>query len=511
MRMLMPSHATRVKLYNDPSVPLFHRFQVEGQLDAIHSPVVQLRSGGYIVINPTEALVAIDVNSGRSTRERNIEETALKTNLEAAEEVARQLRLRDLAGLIVVDFIDMEEHRHNSAVERRLKDAMRHDRARIQLGRISPFGLLELSRQRLRPSLLEASTQPCPHCNGTGHIRSTESTALHVLRAIEEEGMRRRSAEITVAVPTAVALYILNQKRQALTQAELRYGFHVAIGSDDSLVPPAFRLERLRALTPAEIAALPAPVAAVPEADEDEDDDLSDEEDEAEIEPQPLALPRDESTAPQPERADGEEGHGRRRRRRRRRGGRRDENRDGAVPASSMQEIALSPDAEAPAVEPLAAVEAQHGEEERSGEQRSEAAPGEQGSELGGRKRRRRGRRGGRRRRRGEPGQDLGPGEQAAGDGTPVAETVEYVPATSGYDDAAAEMAEALHASPAPETRIENGAESVPVAERGGGREPETAASPTEAATSSEVGGHEVSGGAPANPKRGWWRRVLDS
>src|SRR5689334_15078456 len=327
MKMLMPSHAKRVQPYRDPAVPLFHRFQVEGQIDAIHSPVVQLRSGGYIVINPTEALVAIDVNSGRSTKERNIEETALKTNLEAAEEVARQLRLRDLAGLIVIDFIDMEENRNQAAVERRLKEAMRHDRARIQLGRISPFGLLELSRQRLRPSLLEASTQPCPHCNGTGHIRSTESTALHVLRAIEEEGMRRRSAEITVAVPTAVALYILNQKRQALAQAELRYGFRVAIGSDDSLVPPAFRLERLRALTPAEIAALPVPVAAVPEADEDEDDDLSDEEDEAEIEPQPLALPRDESTAPQPERADGEEGHGRRRRRRRRRGGRRDENR----------------------------------------------------------------------------------------------------------------------------------------------------------------------------------------
>ncbi|HJT06415.1 MAG TPA: Rne/Rng family ribonuclease, partial [Stellaceae bacterium] len=306
MKMLMPSHAKRIKPYRDPTVPLFHRYQVETQIDAIHSPVVQLRSGGYIVINPTEALVAIDVNSGRSTKERNIEETALKTNVEAAEEIARQLRLRDLAGLIVIDFIDMEEHRNQATVERKLKEAMRHDRARIQLGRISPFGLLELSRQRLRPSLLEASTQPCPHCNGTGHIRSTESTALHVLRAIEEEGMRRRSAEITVAVPTAVALYILNQKRQALAQAELRYGFRVAIGSDDSLVPPAFRLERLRALTPAEIAALPAPVAAVPEVDEDEHDDLIEEEEDAEIEAEAQSSPRDESAAPQPERADGE-------------------------------------------------------------------------------------------------------------------------------------------------------------------------------------------------------------
>ncbi len=217
MKMLMPSHAKRVKPYRDPSVPLFHRYQAEGQIDAILSPVVQLRSGGYIVINPTEALVAIDVNSGRATRERNIEETALRTNLEAAEEVARQLRLRDLAGLIVIDFIDMEEGRNNAQVERRIKDAMRHDRARIQIGRISPFGLMELSRQRLRPSVLEASTEPCPHCGGTGHIRSTESTALHILRAIEEEGMRRRTAEITVAVPTIVALYLLNHKREALS------------------------------------------------------------------------------------------------------------------------------------------------------------------------------------------------------------------------------------------------------------------------------------------------------
>ncbi|HKW55465.1 MAG TPA: Rne/Rng family ribonuclease, partial [Stellaceae bacterium] len=305
MKMLMPSHAKRIKPYRDPTVPLFHRYQVETQIDAIHSPVVQLRSGGYIVINPTEALVAIDVNSGRSTKERNIEETALKTNVEAAEEIARQLRLRDLAGLIVIDFIDMEEHRNQATVERKLKDAMRYDRARIQLGRISPFGLLELSRQRLRPSLLEASTQPCPHCNGTGHIRSTESTALHVLRAIEEEGMRRRSAEITVAVPTAVALYILNQKRPALTQAELRYGFRVAIGSDDSLVPPAFRLERLRALTPAEIAALPAPVAAVPEVEEDDDDIVDEDEAEIEAEAEIAEAPRNESAEPRPERAEG--------------------------------------------------------------------------------------------------------------------------------------------------------------------------------------------------------------
>src|SRR6266851_2061947 len=247
MKMLMPSHAKRVQPYRDPQIGLLHRFQVESQIDAIHSPIVQLRSGGYVVINQTEALVAIDVNSGRSTRERNIEETATRTNLEAAEEIARQLRLRDLAGLIVIDFIDMEEHRNQGAVERRLKEALKNDRARIQVGRISPFGLLEMSRQRLRPSLAEASTQPCPHCGGTGFIRSVESTALYVLRSIEEEGIRRRAAEVCLYVPTNVALYILNQKRESLTQIEARYGMRVMVAQDDTLIPPNFRLERLRA------------------------------------------------------------------------------------------------------------------------------------------------------------------------------------------------------------------------------------------------------------------------
>ena len=275
MKMLMPSHAKRVQPYRDPQIGLLHRFQVESQIDAIHSPVVQLRSGGYIVINQTEALVAIDVNSGRSTRERNIEETALRTNLEAAEEIERQLRLRDLAGLIVIDFIDMEEHRNQGAVERRLKDALKHDRARIQVGRISPFGLLEMSRQRLRPSLVEASTQPCPHCGGSGSIRSTESTALYVLRSIEEEGMRRRAAEVCVYVPTNVALYVLNQKRESLSQIESRYGMHVLVARDDTLIPPAFRLDRLRPFEANEaVPTAPAPLTQTAfEEEEDEDEE----------------------------------------------------------------------------------------------------------------------------------------------------------------------------------------------------------------------------------------------
>jgi len=245
MRMLLPSHAKKVQPYRD-RIPSFHRYQVEQQLDTMHSNVVHLKSGGYLVLSPTEALVAVDVNSGRSTKERNIEETALKTNLEAAEEVARQLRLRDLAGLIVIDFIDMEENRHNRAVERRIKDCLKDDRARIQVGRISSFGLLEMSRQRLRPSLFEASMVPCPHCAGTGHVRSTESTALHVLRGVEDEGIRKRASEITLHVPADVAPYLLNQKRDAVAEIEARYNMRVFVFVDPELIAPDYRLDITR-------------------------------------------------------------------------------------------------------------------------------------------------------------------------------------------------------------------------------------------------------------------------
>ncbi len=235
MRTMIPSHAKRVQKYEDTEIPLLNRYQIDQQLDAIHEPIVQLKSGGYIVINPTEALVAIDVNSGRSTRERNVEQTAYRTNLEAADEVARQLRLRDLAGLIVIDFIDMDVSRNNHAVERRMKEAMKSDRARIQIGRISAFGLLELSRQRLRPSLHEAHTQACPVCQGTGLMRSTESTSMAILRELEEEGQRKRAKTVTVTTQTDVALYLLNQKRASLQDLEQRYGFSVQVLADASL------------------------------------------------------------------------------------------------------------------------------------------------------------------------------------------------------------------------------------------------------------------------------------
>jgi ribonuclease E len=246
MRTMIPSHAKRVQKYEDDEIPLLNRYQIDQQLDEIHEPIVQLKSGGYIVINPTEALVAIDVNSGRSTRERNVEQTAYRTNLEAADEVARQLRLRDLAGLIVIDFIDMDVSRNNHAVERRLKEVMKSDRARIQIGRISPFGLLELSRQRLRPSLLEAHTQMCPVCNGTGVMRSTESTSMAILRELEEEGLRKRAREVTVTTQTDVALYLLNQKRASLQDLESRYGFKVLVLADSSLAASEYEITHVR-------------------------------------------------------------------------------------------------------------------------------------------------------------------------------------------------------------------------------------------------------------------------
>lgn len=248
MGMLMPTHAKNVKMYKDV-LPLFSRFQVETYLSGMFNPTVQLKSGGYIVIGITEALVAIDVNSGRATKENSIEETARKTNLEAAEEVARQLRLRDLAGLIVIDFIDMEDRRNNIAVEKRIKDKLKTDRARIQIGRISSFGLMEMSRQRLRPGMLEASTQPCPHCHGTGITRSDDSMSLAILRELEEEGVRRRCKEVLVSVPINVANYMLNQKREHVAMIENRFGLSVRIEADPHLISPEYRVERLKVAT----------------------------------------------------------------------------------------------------------------------------------------------------------------------------------------------------------------------------------------------------------------------
>jgi ribonuclease E len=544
MRMLTPSHAKRVQQYKDPTMPLFTRYQIESQLDAIHNPVVQLKSGGYIVINQTEALVAIDVNSGRATRERNIEETAAKTNLEASDEIARQLRLRDLAGLVVIDYIDMDESRHNAQVERRLKDAMRHDRARIQLGRISPFGLLELSRQRLRPSLFEASTEVCRLCRGTGHVRSTESTALHVLRSIDEEGARQKSAAITVSVPAAVALFILNHKRQSLAELEIRQGFRIYLGADETLVPPEFRIERLKALAPGDAPPAPVvqPTAPTLEAEAEvvEDEDIEEEE----MSEETAAKPQDDSRPegqPQPHAARepggelGDGDRGRRRRRRRGRGrdrhgpdGQRDGHRDGQQdphrdgnrePRRDDGRMASPAPAAFEATgesigEPVDRVE---GGDQPNHEQ---GRPPADGSDPN-RRRRRRGRRGGRRRRRGgETGDGSGAGmngEREQGGDAPA--FTESNPSTGSEESeqhwpeqrpmTPADFDRPFAPEPAEHRHVEHHhAEVRPMPERASEPVAERAVEPRidpVPASSPAAETEEKSG----ERKRGWWKRVL--
>jgi len=307
MKMIMPSHAKNVKHYRD-SMPLFARFQVETFLDGMFNPTVQLKSGGYLVIGITEALVAIDVNSGRATKEGSIEQTALNTNLEAAEEVARQLRLRDLAGLIVIDFIDMDERRNNTAVEKRMKDKLQSDRARIQVGRISGFGLMEMSRQRLRPGMLEASTQPCAHCHGTGLIRSQDSLGLTILRELEEEGGRARSKEVLIKAPISIANFLINQKREHISQIEQRHGMAVRIEADPFLISPDYTIEKFKTATRI-VPANTTTVSSVDFALMEEIDEQGQEDDQADV----------IEVVETPE--DGDAPKKRRRRRRRRRGG----------------------------------------------------------------------------------------------------------------------------------------------------------------------------------------------
>ncbi|WP_306110528.1 MULTISPECIES: ribonuclease E/G [unclassified Roseovarius] len=317
MKMIMPSHAKNVKQYTD-TLPLFARYQVESYLAGMFNPTVQLKSGGYIVIGVTEALVAIDVNSGRATKEGSIEDTALKTNLEAADEVARQLRLRDLAGLIVIDFIDMDERKNNAAVEKRMKDRLKTDRARIQVGRISGFGLMEMSRQRLRPGMLEATTQPCPSCHGTGLIRSDDSMALSILRQIEEEGTRGRSREVLVKCPVAIANFLINQKREHVAQIEGRYGLSVRIEGDPTLVSPDFTLEKFKTASRV-VKQTSAAVVSVDSSLMDDIDDAADAEtpDPAEAPPAPENEGNDGGNNGGNDGGDGQPKKKRRRRRRR--------------------------------------------------------------------------------------------------------------------------------------------------------------------------------------------------
>ncbi|MGL9617894.1 Rne/Rng family ribonuclease [Bradyrhizobium sp. U531] len=462
MKMLMPANVSAVKQYRDGQ-PLFSRMGVESQLDAMFSPTVQLRSGGYIVINQTEALVSIDVNSGRSTREHHIEDTALKTNLEAAEEVARQLRLRDLAGLIVIDFIDMDEKRNNRAVERKLSDCLRQDRARIQVGRISHFGLLEMSRQRIRASVLESSTDPCPHCGGTGHVRSVSSVALQLLRGLEEILMKGATHNLVVRTRTDVALYVLNHKRGHLRDLENGFKVTLAVIADPSVSGPqaylidrgeqVHTLEAAKALLAAQAAASPPPQAE--EAFDDEDG--FDIETESEVETDETEGLAEEAAGEAASEQDGQ----RRKRRRRRRG--RGGQRDGELREDSAPTL------------PEAAAAAGEGEDEAEAEQDGEegeeqAARGEQ--QGNGDRRRRRGRRGGRRRRGGgEEGLAGSIGDEL--DTNQPSEAAEAVADFDGFgNEAAPSIAQGEHAAepqasepePRAEVQTEAPAQPEPVA-----------------------------------------------
>jgi len=480
MRMIMPSHAKNVQLYKDDA-PVFSKFGVENQLDQMFSPTVNLPSGGYIVINPTEALVSIDVNSGRATKEHNIEDTALQTNLEAAEEVARQLRLRDLAGLIVIDFIDMMENRSNRAVERKLKDCLKNDRARIQVGRISHFGLMEMSRQRIRFGVVESSTHKCPTCQGTGLVRSVESLALMIMRNVEDYVLRKPGQSINVRVPTDVALYILNNKRGTLNTLEAKYGLSITIVADDHVGPTHYAIERgeARQLDRAEIAGTHVRVDTAKLIEADTAADAADEavvdEDEDEEEDAP---PRSEETG---ERSG-------RRRRRRGRGRDRNERGEGGGQRQPADVAAVS------VVE--GAEEADEGEEAEGVDAEGAREDGEP------RRRRRRGRRGGRRNRRPDEAGEAGEAteqvaaEAAAGD-VAQPEAAEVVALVAEADVAPAEAVEAV--------AVEAPAEEAPAKPKRGRRKkaepaaeeaaPAVAeAAPVEAATPAEE--------APVKPKR---------
>ncbi|WP_159585785.1 Rne/Rng family ribonuclease [Chelativorans xinjiangense] len=438
MRMLMPSHAKVVQPYRD-TVPIFARNGIEGQLDKMLQPQVTLKSGGYVIINQTEALVAIDVNSGRSTKEHSIEDTALQTNLEAAEEVARQLRLRDLAGLIVIDFIDMEENRNNRAVEKRLKECLKNDRARIQVGRISHFGLLEMSRQRIRASVLESTMQPCPHCGGTGHVRSESSVALLVVRSIEEFLLKDARNDITVRTPSSTALYLLNHKRSNLIELENRFGVTITVETDEELGGQHYAIVKGQAATRPilpDLNVVPPPVLEPEEMDVEEE---SEEPEETEERPSAAS---EEGDAPARKR----------KRRRRRRGGR---DRGGEEPvAETVAEASTSAE---PEETPDGAVQ----------EPTDEDGEGE-------RKKRHRGKRGGRRRREAQEPGEAAAEEADTASAEPAAEPVEaqsgaVAAAASPQAEVSEEVAEEKPAKKPRQRRtkqkVEDEAETVPAAE----------------------------------------------
>ncbi|WP_176084166.1 ribonuclease E/G [Martelella sp. HB161492] len=468
MKMLMPSHAKVVQPYRDVH-PIYSRSGIEAQLDRMLQPQVTLKSGGYLIINQTEALVAIDVNSGRSTREHSIEDTALQTNLEAAEEVARQLRLRDLAGLVVIDFIDMEEKRNNRAVEKRLKDCLKNDRARIQVGRISHFGLLEMSRQRIRASVLESTTQVCSHCGGTGHVLSQSSVALHVLRGIEEYLLKNTTHDITVKTTPDIALYLLNQKRHSIVDYETRFGLSISIQAEADITGRHFDIERGEPVeTPVKIEAL---FNFVPEEEEDEIVI------EAEVE-------EDESTTEAEAPRDDESRGSKRKRRRRRRGGRGGQNNSGETEGRettpSNSEAAENADDSDSEPEETAA----------------EAGTADADADDAPKRKRRRGKRGGRRNRSDDATGQQDDNASDVADET-VAETSDAAAeATDASTTEASAPVETSETAPAETAEKPDAAETQPAAAETAAVE---AAPAEQAAAASEAPAEEA---APAKPAR---------
>jgi ribonuclease E len=476
MKLLMPSHVKRVTHYADP-VPLFQRYGAEDELSAMYQPLVQLKSGGYIVINPTEALVSIDINSGRSTREHNIEQTAYATNIEAAHEIARQLRLRDMAGLVVIDFIDMEASGHIRRVEKAMKDALKNDRARIQVGRISSFGLMEMSRQRLRTGVLEASTRPCPHCDGSGLMRTASSAGLSALRMLEEEAARGRGSRIVLRAGREAAVYLLNRKRGEIGEVEARYGVTIEVLIDESLEGARMSVES-HGPPPTQ---RPRPLPAVePEADLDvldEEDEAEEDEEEEAVEARPRRERAERPERPASEEG-GEEGARRRRRRRGRRGGRRRDRPEGEEGAEQLEAVAAT-ESEAPVAGEPAAAEppAEEGEAPRKARRRPRAR---KETEV-----------------KAEP--RLAAELEAAPEPAPEPEP-ETKPKRARRKKAEAppEAAPVAEEAPAPEPA--NDQEPAP---KPRGRRKAVAKQPAEAAPEAE--GEDESG----EPRRGWWQRTF--
>ncbi|MFN9499237.1 MAG: ribonuclease E/G, partial [Erythrobacteraceae bacterium] len=518
MKLLMPSHARRVKAYSDP-VPLFQRYGAEDQLRAMYDPMVQLKSGGYLIINPTEALVSIDINSGRSTKEHNIEQTALHTNLEAAREIARQLRLRDMAGLVVIDFIDMEYSSNVRKVEKAMKDALRNDRARIQIGRISSFGLMEMSRQRLRTGVLEATTRPCPHCDGTGLVRTASSAGLSALRVIEDEAAKGKGTLIRLAASTEAAIYLLNEKRADLVEIEQRYGVSVEV------VPEGEEEGAKMSVS----SSGPRPAQAPrfdPIVYEEEDEDLPEEEEAYEEEAEEEREPRARRERREP--AEGEDDGARKKKRRRRRGGRgrnRPEGENGEDGDNGDNGSDDDSDSEG------------EGEAEDTGENRAETF--DENGEARPKKRRRRGGRG---RKRRDANGDVIEGDAQddsdadGGDATeaPEAEVIEAeapvaeeAPApeekpkrkraprktkamlAAEAEAAAAETAEEAPAKPVAEAAEEAAPapEEKPKRKRAPRKAKVADSSPAEVAEVSQPAPEAPSDDAGAKPRKGWWSR----